>query len=898
VLHMGHSLWRKLVRNRIHGNSAAQSRRKAGRRARWGELPAAVERLEDRTLLSAVINNYPPTSTLTTFGEPNAAYFGQSFVAPAGFVEDLTFQVSHTAGTDAVEFHVLLCTTNGGTGNTIWPDSVLFESTTLSVPPGSGLTEFTVNLGGIDLVDGATYAWVLDAFVTQDGFEGKGGVGARSGYADGHAFFLQPSGGTRSSHFSSGLDWNDFENDDLAFELTFSSGNEDPVADAGPDQTVDEGDTVTFDGSGSSDADDDMLTYDWDFGDGSNGSGVGPTHIYTDNGTYTVILTVDDGNGGIGTDEMTVTVNNVAPTANAGVDQTANEGDLVLLDGSFSDPGSDDTQTFLWHVTASNGQVIADGTGEDFSFTPDDNGTYTIDYTVTDDDSGAGSDQVIVTVSNVDPDNVAIDAAVGELVFAVGNPQSFGGSFDDVGTADTHTAEWSFTHVVGLDTVTETRTGTVNQAGNTVDDVFCFDEAGVYTVTLTVTDDDTGTAMSESRTFVVYDPSNGFVIGGGWIDSPTGAYVPNATLTGLATFGFVSKYLGHWETLAGVTAFNFHAGDMNFFSTSNDWLVVAGARAQYQGAGRINGAGDYGFLLTVIDGQAVGGGGTDTLRMQIWDKDNGNAVVYDNGLGAPNDAPPPTPLGGGSIIIHTHGHAETAAPAAAVAGKIPVLSYDVLRPVVTQAIAYWQAAGASPEQIDVLNHVDVQIASLDGDLLGMASEVNVVWIDKDAAGAGWSVTDAGSFAGFDLLSVVSHELGHMLGLDDVGDASDVMGEDLSPGVRRLPDHQFAQRPADSGPETVATAPFALFELPTPLELAANDGSKIIGRWSPAPSDLEPWSGERVEQTDHNGLTADLLEQTAFDDTSLPTATDHHETDAVFADVTSAAWDALLTAGFA
>jgi hypothetical protein len=65
-------------------------------------------------------------------------------------------------------------------------------------------------------------------------------------------------------------------------------------ADAGPDQTVSVGDVVTFNGSGSFDPDGNVLAYHWDFGDGYTASGAMVTHMYTDIGTYTVTLTVNN----------------------------------------------------------------------------------------------------------------------------------------------------------------------------------------------------------------------------------------------------------------------------------------------------------------------------------------------------------------------------------------------------------------------------------------------------------------------------------------------------------------------------------------------------------------------------------------------------------------------------
>jgi hypothetical protein len=57
-------------------------------------------------------------------------------------------------------------------------------------------------------------------------------------------------------------------------------------------------------------------------------------------------------------------------------------------------------------------------------------------------------------------------------------------------------------------------------------------------------------------------------------------------------------------------------------------------------------------MLTATDGQVSGGGGVDKFRLKIWDKDNGEALVYDNQMGASDTDDPTTALGGGSIVIH------------------------------------------------------------------------------------------------------------------------------------------------------------------------------------------------------------------------------------------------------
>ncbi len=118
---------------------------------------------------------------------------------------------------------------------------------------------------------------------------------------------------------------------------------------------------------------------------------------------------------------------------------------------------------------------------------------------------------------------------------------------------------------------------------------YLFTKAGVYTIHVTITDK-YGASGSAERIVVMYDPSAGFVTGGGWIDSPVGAYKPDASLAGKATFGFVSKYQKGATVPEGNTQFVFHAGNLNFHSKTYQWLVVSGGKFQYKGVGTINGA--------------------------------------------------------------------------------------------------------------------------------------------------------------------------------------------------------------------------------------------------------------------------------------------------------------------
>jgi len=435
---------------------------------------------------------------------------------------------------------------------------------------------------------------------------------------------------------------------------TVTVNNFPPTVDAGVDVTIKEGGTFT--GSGSfTDPGADTWTATVDYGDGSgaqsltlNSKSFNLSHTYGDNGIYTVTVTVTDDDGGVGSDIVVVMVDNAAPAVNAGGDVNINEGGTFSSSGSFTDPGADTWTATVDYGDGSDTQPLA-LLGKSFSllsYVYADNGIYTVTIAVTDDDGGVGSVSLKVTVNNVAPVVGAVTAPVDPV--QVNTLVNTSASFSDPGMKDTHTATWDWGDgSTSAGTVTETN-GSGSAGGS-----HSYTAAGVYTIKLTVADKDGGSGTSvTSQYVVVYNPSGGFVTGGGWINSPAGACVASPSLTGKATFGFVSKYQKGATVPTGQTEFQFKVAGLNFKSTSYEWLVIASARAQYKGTGTINGLGNYGFMLTAIDGQINGGGGLDKFRIKIWDKDTNDAIVYDNKLGAADDAEPDTVIGGGSIVIH------------------------------------------------------------------------------------------------------------------------------------------------------------------------------------------------------------------------------------------------------
>jgi hypothetical protein len=388
-------------------------------------------------------------------------------------------------------------------------------------------------------------------------------------------------------------------------------------------------------------------------------SGGNFTCKFTSAGDSTVAVKVNDGNADSNTSSVIVAVN-APPGVDAGPNVSGAEGSAISLDGTVSDPEGN-SFTVKWTYTAGAGVdagttcAFANDAAVDTTINCTDDGTFTVKLEATDSKGATSSDTATVTVSNAKPVVTAQNET--PAPFAQGTTVSLVANFSDAGRNDTHKAPAGGSCTISWDDGSPSSTGTVTEPVGTTPGTctasHTYAGPGVYTVTFTVTDDDGGSGTA-TVLVVVYDPSAGFVTGGGFINVGTGSYTANPALTGRANFGFTSQYKKNANIPTGETEFQFQVGNLNFHSTAYTWLVVSGYKAQYKGTGTVNGSGTYDFTLTVYDGQISGGGGDDRFRIRITAGNNGNAVVFDNRNGAPTDMDLATPqtIAGGSIVIH------------------------------------------------------------------------------------------------------------------------------------------------------------------------------------------------------------------------------------------------------
>jgi FtsP/CotA-like multicopper oxidase with cupredoxin domain len=432
------------------------------------------------------------------------------------------------------------------------------------------------------------------------------------------------------------------------FDVVAPDGNERPYINSNETELSGAAsDTLTMHGT-YSDPDGDPVTLSASIGAIVDDGGGAWTWTGSAAASQLVYVTADDGDQ---KDQIAFQLKINQPPVVTVANASGNEGSAIPVHGTAVDPEGDPL-THSWSYAPVSG-VDAGATCSfaspgslDTTVTCTDDGNYKITLTVSDGINTPVVKNGTLTVANVAP-VVTVTSPLSGAFFIVGTTVTVTASITDAGSNDTFTAS---TCTFNWDGGGATTVGA--PAGSTCSRANLFAAAGVYTVTVTGTDDDGGVGAG-TVLIVIFDPDAGFVTGGGQINSPAGAYRPNLSLSGVAHFNVNAKY--HKDTIVptGQTRFRFQAANFDFDTTSYEWLVVSGAKAQYKGSGRVNGSGDYAFLLTLTDGKVSGGGGVDRFRLMVVEKAT-NTVIYDNAFGSPvdMDVANPQAILHGSLVVH------------------------------------------------------------------------------------------------------------------------------------------------------------------------------------------------------------------------------------------------------
>ncbi|MFD2168304.1 YHYH protein [Thalassotalea euphylliae] len=192
-----------------------------------------------------------------------------------------------------------------------------------------------------------------------------------------------------------------------------TSENSVPIANAGSDQAISLGQSITLDGSQSTDADGDALSYSWQIASKPDSSALVLTNNTSANiditpdiaGTYSFSLIVNDGQIDSVADSVLINVSeasagNNAPISIAGNDQTVNVDESVALVGSNSSDADGDSLAFTWSISSlplGSRAELSDASSADTSFTPDTSGEYVLTLQV-DDGELTDSSQTTITV--------------------------------------------------------------------------------------------------------------------------------------------------------------------------------------------------------------------------------------------------------------------------------------------------------------------------------------------------------------------------------------------------------------------------------------------------------------------------------------------------------------------
>jgi len=390
-----------------------------------------------------------------------------------------------------------LISCGGGGGNSallgILPGEISKPTANIIPVANAGLTQ-NVNFGSLVTLDGTasrdennsslTYLWEMTSIPA-------GSKAVLSSVTSAKPTFTADLAGI----YKISLVVNDGKDNSLVSTVSVvaSLDNSAPVANAGVSQNVALNNLVRLDGTASSDANLDALTYRWSFLGTPTGSkfasitsnSPAPTFTPDVAGIYVISLIVNDGK--VDSKQSAVTVNvsgaNSTPVAVPGISQNVTVATLVTLDGTASSDANFDFITYRWNIiTKPTGSTsaLSSLSSPKPSFTPDKEGVYVMTLIVNDGkvDSEVAATSVTVSAANSAP---VANAGNNQTVLRTAIVTLSGASSTDANVGDILTYKW---------TITSKPTGSTAtlSSATTVAPTFVADLAGVYVATLMVND--------------------------------------------------------------------------------------------------------------------------------------------------------------------------------------------------------------------------------------------------------------------------------------------------------------------------------------------------------------------------------------------------------------------------
>lgn len=428
--------------SRPQGSTASLTNRTALTPTLNVDLPGAY--VVQLVVNAGALASEPDTVTITTSNALPVAHAGPDQVVTLGTTVTLTAQHSSDVNGDMLTPQwALLVTPAGSTATLSDPTAVnptfvadrdgvyvaqlmVHDGTVTSPPATVIITTTTSTIEVLPVANaGPDQTITVPTLVQLDGIGSRDANGSRLSFF--WALTTRPSGSEASlsaptapnptltvdvaGTYVAQLVVNNGTGSSMPDTVVLSTGNLAPVANAGPDQTATVGELVQLDGSGSHDANSDLLTFAWALifapsdsaASLSNTSSANPTFTLDVPGIYVVQLMVNDGTLTSAPTTVVISTTNSAPVAQAGPDQLVSLESTVQLDGSASGDVDDDPLTFFWVFVAlppGSTATLSNPRTVNPTFAADRAGTYILQLVVHDGALQSAPDSVVITASS------------------------------------------------------------------------------------------------------------------------------------------------------------------------------------------------------------------------------------------------------------------------------------------------------------------------------------------------------------------------------------------------------------------------------------------------------------------------------------------------------------------